>query len=262
MLKQNYKRVVIKIGSNILTDVSGKLDLNNLRQLVDQISSLHLAGVEVCVVTSGAQVSGSEKMGIKAQTIPEKQAVAAIGQSLLMNEYNRFFSPKGITIAQLLLTHDAMVDSDRYVNAHNTLMTLIHARVVPIINENDSVVVDEIKFGDNDNLSVYVGQLVGADLILILTDIDGLYTQDPNVYARATLIDEVETISDELLQGCGCSVSGKGTGGMYSKVCAASKAGDAGIEVIIANGRRKDVIIDIFAGKKIGTRFRSSITSS
>ncbi|HAR64446.1 MAG: glutamate 5-kinase [Candidatus Margulisiibacteriota bacterium] len=255
MRYKEYKRVVIKIGSNILTEENGKLDLNNLRHLVEQIAAIHLKGIEVCVVTSGAQVCGSEKLGILPKSIPEKQAVAAIGQSLLMNEYNRFFSVKGITIGQLLLTHDGLSHNERYINAQNTLLTLINGKVVPIINENDSVVVDEIKFGDNDSLSVYVTELVNANALIILTDIDGLYSMDPRKFDNAELIAEVSEISAQLLDGCGTSTSGKGTGGMYSKVCAAKKAVDLGVNVIIANGRRKNVIFDIFSGEKVGTKF-------
>jgi glutamate 5-kinase len=249
------KRLVVKIGSNILTENNGKLDLNNLKQLVDQLAKIHKSGTEVIVVTSGSIVCGSEKIGIEAKTIPQKQAAAAIGQSLLMNEYNRLFYSYGITIAQLLLTHDGLNHEDRYLNAKNTIITLLEENVIPIINENDSVVIDEIKFGDNDNLSVHVAQLINAESLLILTDIDGLYDDDPNKNKNANLISVVEDVTEELLQKCGDSVSGKGTGGMYSKVKATKAALESGIHVVIANGKKDNVILDVLDGKHVGTNF-------
>lgn len=255
MKYNDYKRVVIKIGSNILTNAEGQLDLNNLRNLIDQITYIHSKGVEVSVVTSASIVCGSERLGISPETIEQKQASAAVGQSILMNEYNRFFEAHGITVAQLLLTRDGMLDDNRYKNAKNTLNTLLVERVIPIINENDSVVVEEIKFGDNDNLSAVVAEAVSANALIILTDIDGLYDRDPKKNKEAKLIPEVKEISKELLDVCGDTGSWKGTGGMYSKVCAADKALKHKVEVTIANGRSENVLKKIFSGENIGTRF-------
>jgi len=255
MKVDKFKRIVIKIGSNILTDEDGKLDLNNLRRLVDQISTLHKKGKEVIVVTSGSIVCGSEKLGIKANSIREKQAAAAIGQILLMDEYNQFFRYHSILIAQMLLTNEGLHNRERMKNARNTINTLLSKKVIPIINENDSVVIEEIKFGDNDNLSAYVAELVDADFLMVLTDTDGLYKKDPRVFSDGVLIEEVGKVDESIMSLCGDSSSGKGTGGMYSKVVAASKALECGIEVVIANGRNHDVIDDVFKGSKVGTRF-------
>ncbi|MFA5928494.1 MAG: glutamate 5-kinase [Candidatus Margulisiibacteriota bacterium] len=250
--------VVIKIGSNILTTPGNDLDLNNLRNLCDQIAGLRRKGMQVVVVTSGAIVCGSERLGIKASSIPEKQAAAAVGQSLLVNEYNNFLEPHKITVAQVLLTKDGVTEGARKKNVQNTLKTIIKLGAVPIINENDTVSTDEIRFGDNDMLSAIVAKLVGADRLVILTDIDGLHTANPRTHKDTKLIANVPKVTKEI-EGLACGKgSGKAVGGMITKIAAAKIATKAGIETVIANGRASDVLLRLLVKQeKLGTKFQS-----
>ncbi len=193
------KRLVIKIGSHVLTQADG-LNREIIAQLTDQIACLKAEGREVILVSSGAIAAGSKKMGLpgRPQGIPQKQAVAAIGQSTLMLTYEKAFASYGLKVAQLLLTRDDLANRRRYLNARNTLFTLLNWGVIPVINENDTVVVEEIRFGDNDNLSAMISSLAGADLLIILTDTDGLYDCDPRQHPEARLIPLVEKIDSRL----------------------------------------------------------------
>ncbi len=191
-------KIIIKIGTNLLTTVKGELDLNNLRQLINQISETVKKKHKVIIVTSGAITSGAELLKVSLDTIPKKQAAASIGQLLLMNEYALFFKSHGIQVGQLLLTKDGLLDKNRKKNALNTINTLLKYNFIPIINENDSVTTKEIKFGDNDELSSIVAVLCKADQYIILSDINGVYTDDPNQNKKALLIPQINKITEKI----------------------------------------------------------------
>ena len=259
--RQSYfnaaKRIVVKVGSNVLTAEQG-LNLPVIYSLSKQISLLMENGVEVILVSSGAMASGQKKIGLakRPDGIPERQAIAAVGQTGMMMEYEKAFGVYDIKVAQILLTGDDLNTSrDRYLNARNTLNTLLSWKIIPIINENDTVVVDEIRFGDNDNLSAMITLLMNADLLINLTDIDGLYTGDPRKQTDVELISEVETIDDSIETVAGDIPGSLGTGGMLSKVRAAAKVTNAGIPMVISNGRETDILKTIMSGEKIGTFF-------
>ncbi len=246
---KSKQRITIKIGSNILTDDRRQLDLNQLRHLVNQISFLRDEGKEIILVTSGAIVCGAEALGIEPRSIEEKQASAAVGQVILMDNYQLFFEKAGYKVAQILLTRDALEDAQRAQHAQNTFTTLLKLGVIPVVNENDTVAVDEIKFSDNDTLSSMVSMLVKSDVLIILTDIDGVYDQDPNLHPDAVLLKTLHHIPQTMLESMSSSSpSGKGRGGMRSKVEAANRLLQAGIDVIIANGRRTNILLDLYAG--------------
>ncbi len=248
------KRVVVKIGSAVLTTDEG-LNRAVIARLVDAVASLRTAGREVILVSSGAIAAGFKKIGLatRPQGIPQKQAVAAIGQSTLMQTYEAAFGRHGLKVAQLLLTKDDLAHRRRYLNARNTLFTLLDWGVIPVINENDTVAVEEIRFGDNDTLSALISSLVQAQLLVILTDIDGLYDHDPRNCPDACLISRVDRIDARLERAASGQAGTLGTGGMLSKLQAAKKAGAAGIPTIIANGRTPDILPRLFAGDKVGT---------
>jgi glutamate 5-kinase len=255
-----YRRVVAKFGTSLLTAGSNKLNQDKMLDLVNQLAKLHKQGVELIVVTSGAIAAGREKLGLtkKIKGIPYKQVLASVGQGRLMNLYERLFDQHGITVAQALLTKADLLDRHGYLNTRNTLLALLEMGVVCIINENDVVAVDEIeeaKFGDNDNLSAMVANLIDADLLLIMTDIDGLYTADPNKDPDAKLIPLVEKIDARIEGLVSGSVSGLGTGGMVTKIEAAKMATACGITVIIANGRKPDILTRLVSGESVGTHF-------
>ena len=252
------KKIVIKIGTNILTTPEGSLDLNNLRSLVDQISRLQEKH-RCLIVTSAAITCGSEKLKLQPQTLPEKQAAAAVGQPLLMMEYERFFSHHGHIIGQILFTKDVLDHPQRMHAAHDTINTLIEKSAIPIFNENDSISVDEIKFGDNDELSSLIALLAKADLYIILTDIDGLYTKNPKQHTDATQIFEVHNLDDQYLAMASGPLSTRSKGGMISKLKAAQLATENGITTVIANGRKAGILEDILEGKKIGTLFHAKL---
>jgi len=259
--RQSYfkaaKRIVVKVGSNVLTAEQG-LNLPVIYSLSKQISLLMENGIEVILVSSGAMASGQKKIGLskRPDEIPKRQAIAAVGQTGMMMEYEKAFGVYDIKVAQILLTGDDLNTSrGRYLNARNTLNTLLSWKIIPIINENDTVVVDEIRFGDNDNLSAMITLLMNADLLMNLTDIDGLYTGDPRKQADVELISEVETIDDSIETVAGDMPGSLGTGGMLSKVRAAAKVTNAGIPMVIANGRGSDIVTTVLSGKKIGTFF-------
>lgn len=256
------KRVVLKVGSSVLTSGGDALTLEVFRDLTKSIATLREKAYEIIIVSSGAIVAGRRDLGCvdKPKSIPQKQAAAAIGQTRLMWHYEECFKKYGQTIAQVLLTHDDLSCRSRFLNARNTLFTLLQCGIIPVINENDSVVVDEIKFGDNDVLSALVTNLVDADLLLILTDRDGLYERDPNRYKDAALIKVVEEITGRIEEMAKGGTSKVGTGGMVSKVSAAKNASLYGIPTIIANGKVKGIITKVFGGEEVGTVFLPRVT--
>ena len=249
------KRIVIKVGSQILTGSDQNLDRTFMETLALQIATARQQGLEILIVSSGAIAAGRGALGLtdRPKTIPEKQAAAAIGQTRLMRAYEDAFAPHGINVAQLLLTRGDLADRTRHLNARATMETLLECGVVPVINENDTVAVDEIKFGDNDNLSALVTSLVDAGLLIILTDIDGLYDADPRQHPQARLIPLVKAVTKELELAAGGSVSTVGTGGMVTKLAAAKKAGKSGAATLIVNGRAPQIILRAIGGEETGT---------
>ncbi len=257
-LLKNKKRIVIKIGSSSLTHPeTGDLNFMKIEQLIRVISDLRGEGREVVLVSSGAIAAGRQALGCqKPETVAEKQAYAAVGQARLMMVYQKIFSEYNQTAAQVLMTKNTIVDNVSRENAHNTFEELLKLGVVPIVNENDTVATYEIKFGDNDRLSAIVSALIGADLLILLSDIDGLYSDDPKRNPDAAFIEQVDEISDELLSmGKATTGSDVGTGGMAAKLYAARIAADSGADMVIANGDNVECIWDILAGKQCGTLF-------
>lgn len=250
------RRIVIKIGSAVLAgEGHDGVDESVFSHLAKDVSSIKDKR-EIVIVSSGAIAIGMKRLGLKekVKSIPEKQAVAAIGQGSLMALYEKVFSPLKIRVAQVLLTQDDLSDRHRFLNAKNTLQTLLEYNAIPIINENDTVAVDEIKFGDNDNLSALVTNLVEADLLVILTDINGLYNKDPKINKDAELIPVVDDIG-RFISVAGGTSGIYGTGGMQTKLDAAKKAAHFGVPTIVANGRGKNILKKIFSGEDIGTLF-------
>ena len=251
------RRVVIKIGSAVLTSDSG-LDQNRIERLASDISLIMDRGCEVILVSSGAIAAGLAKLGLKktkSMPLSLKQAAAAVGQSRLMWVYEKTFAASGRKVAQVLLTREDLSNRMRFLNARNTLLTLLDYGVIPIINENDTVSVDEIKVGDNDNLSAMVVHLADADLLIILSDIEGLYTSDPNLDPSAKLIPMVEKFTADVERGAGDSQTAFGTGGMRTKMMAAKKVGAYGAPMVIVNGKKNGVLQALFEGKEVGTLF-------
>lgn len=252
------RRVVVKIGSAVLTSSGEGLDQKRIEQLAAEISGVIDLKKEVIIVSSGAIAAGLAKMGLKRaknMQLPLKQAAAAVGQSRLMWMYEKTFSSHGRKVAQVLLTRDDLSGRNRFLNARSTIHTLLEHDVIPIINENDTVAVDEIRFGDNDNLSGMVVHLADADLLVVLSDIDGLYTADPRVHPDAKHIPLVEKITAELERGAGDAFTGVGTGGMRSKIMAAKKVSSFGAAMVILNGKKNGVLTALFDGQEVGTLF-------
>ncbi len=249
------RRIVVKVGSSILASVERGLLYDVFSHLTKEISDLKRQGYEIVLVSSGAIAAGMEKLGHKTrpQAITQKQATAAVGQTRLMKIYEDYFSRYQQMVAQILLTHDDLSHRRRFLNARNTLLTLLELGIIPIINENDTVVVDEIKFGDNDNLSALITNLIGADLLIILTDIDGLCDSDPRVNPHARCIPLVEEIDADLDGIVGETKSEISVGGMISKIQAARKASRFGIPTVVARGTKEGVLHQILKGKEIGT---------
>jgi len=258
ILLAHVKRVVIKIGSGVISDHSG-LDLERIVTLCADVHSLRQRGYEVILVSSAAVAAGKADLGIKGSartlSLPLKQAAAAIGQSRLMRAYKDALRKHGLTAAQVLLTRDDLANRRRYLNARNTLMTLLEYGVVPVINENDTVVIDEIRFGDNDNLSAMATNLVEAQLLVILSDVDGLYDNDPRHNAEAKLISEVERITPEIEAMAGKEETMLGTGGMTTKLKAAKRATLFGAGTAIINGLTPHNLLYLFDGHELGTYF-------
>ena len=258
ILLAHVKRVVIKVGSGVISDHSG-LDLERIATLCEDVHALRQRGYEVILVSSAAVAAGKADLGIKgsaqALPLPIKQAAAAIGQSRLMRAYKDALRNHGLTAAQVLLTRDDLANRRRYLNARNTLMTLLEYGVVPIINENDTVVIDEIRFGDNDNLSAMATNLVEAQLLVILSDVDGLYDSDPRKNAGARLISEVERITPEIEAMAGKDATLLGTGGMTTKLKAAKRATLYGAGTAVINGVIPHNLLYLFDGHELGTYF-------
>jgi glutamate 5-kinase len=251
------RRMVVKVGSNVLTCEHG-LNLAVIDNLSREIGRREKAGQEVVLVSSGAMAAGVRKLAIESrpEAIPARQAVAAVGQAGLILSWEKALARHGKKVAQMLLTAEDMTNRKRYLNARNTLNTLLAWSVLPIINENDTVMVDEIRFGDNDNLAAVIALLMDADILINLTDIDGLYDRDPRTHASAELIPTVDTIGREIERLAGDIPGALGTGGMLSKIKAARKVTAAGIPMVIANGKTQGVLDKIFAGRPVGTFFR------
>ncbi len=256
IMKKN--RIVIKIGSGVLTNINGQIDNNRISQLCNDIVSCRELGNEILVVTSGAIVTGCEDIKFKCRkslTLREKQAAAAIGQARLMQLYQQEFSKYKISVAQVLITRQDMEDRDRYLNAKNTLTTLLEMKVLPIINENDTIAVEEIKFGDNDTLAAIVATKVDANHLIILTNVDGIYNKYPPTN-DGNFIPEIKKITYEIEKLCKQHSSSKyGIGGMETKLLAAKIVTSSGIILTIANGRTDNVLTKILSGEKVGTKF-------
>jgi glutamate 5-kinase len=255
-----YKRIVAKFGTSLLTGGSNHLNPEVMSKLVAQLAELSRQGKELAVVTSGAVAAGRFRLGLpkKVKGIPYKQVLSSVGQSHLMYTYEKLFDLHKINIAQALLTRAVLCDRAGYLNARNTLLALIELGVIAIINENDVVAIEEIqgaRFGDNDNLSAMVANLIDADLLIILSDIDGLYSADPRFDPDARLIPVVEKVDDAVFALAGGARGGLGTGGMITKLQAARMATACGITVIIAKGDEPDLMLRLAAGEAIGTRF-------
>lgn len=254
-------RIVVKVGTSTLTYNNGNINLTRIETLTRVLSDLMNAGKEIILVTSGAVGVGVNKLKLKEKpkSIKEKQAAAAVGQCELMHIYSKFFGEYSHIVGQVLLTRDVIEDDHIRENVVNTFETLIENKIIPIVNENDTVAIDEIenivRFGDNDNLSAIVAQLVSADLLIILSDIDGFYDSDPRKNPDSKLIKIVKEITPELESCAGGAGSNLGTGGMATKLTAAKRATNTGCNMILANGDNPKILLDITDGKEVGTLF-------
>ena len=255
-LLSHVKRVVVKIGSGVISTDAG-LDEQRLAAIAEDVCVLLDRGLEVILVSSGAVAAGKGQLGIEGrpQTIPQKQAAAAIGQTRIIREYKETFQGHGYNVAQVLLTRDDLSNRRRYLNARNTMTTLLEYGVTPVVNENDTGVVEEIRFGDNDNLSALVTSLVEADMLIILSDVDGLYDCNPTENAHAELIPVVERVTPRIEAMGGKSNGSLGTGGMATKLKAAKKAALSGVGTLIVNGRSRHILQQVFDGDDVGTYF-------
>ena len=254
------RRIVLKLGTSVLTKGSPSLNRQRMLELAQQVAALHEAGYEVIIVSSGAQTAGRSQLNFPdlGKSVPAKQMLSAVGQSHLMRIYQDLFDIFEITAAQILLTRDDLSHRVRYLNARDTLDTLIEQRIIPIVNENDTIATEEIRVGDNDNLSALVASVVDADLLIILTDQPGIFTDDPRKNPSAALIQNISQVSDELFELAGGAGSAVGTGGMVTKIQAAQIASRSGIETIIASGSEEDVVKRLVAGERLGTRIQAA----
>lgn len=255
---KNCKRVVVKVGTTSLTYPNGKFNLKKIDNLSKMLTDLTNKGIEVVLVSSGAIAIGAAKLGLaeRPRDVIGKQAASAVGQALLMQMYEKFFSEYNQKVAQILLTKPVFDAESKRRNASNTINRLLEMGVIPIVNENDTISTDEFnEFSDNDTLSSYVAGLIKSDLLIILSDIDGMYTADPNKDKNAEIIDTVAEITDEIYSLAGGSASALGTGGMVTKVKAADYLRKKNVSMVIASGENPDVVYDILEGKKIGTLF-------
>jgi glutamate 5-kinase len=253
---RRVRRLVVKVGSSLITAPGVGADPDRIDAVASEIARVR-AGREIVLVTSGAITTGVARltMARRPRSIPEKQAAAAVGQSALMWHYEAAFKRHGISVGQVLLTAQDIGDRARYLNARNTLLALLRLEVLPIVNENDTVAVEEIKVGDNDNLSALVASLIDADLLVLLTDVDGLYTADPARHAGARKLDTVQAVTDQIEELAWAGESEMGVGGMATKLQAAHKAAAAGIPMIIGSGREAGALARILGGETIGTYF-------
>ena len=256
------KRIIVKIGTSSLTHENGKVNLSKMEKLARVLTDLNNSGREILLVSSGAIGAGMQRIGRnkRPEDLPLKQATAAIGQAILMKMYQKFFDEYNQVIAQILLTKDVIEDNIKKLNAKNTFDTLLDLGVIPIINENDCISTAQIegyRFGDNDTLSATVAQLVDADLLILLTDIDGLYTDNPRCNSEAVLIPRVEEITEEIEGLANGTGSRLGTGGMTTKIMAAKIAKSCGTDTIVASGEHIEILNDLLRGEEIGTWFVS-----
>lgn len=254
---KNIKRIVVKVGTSTLSYKNGRLNFQRMEKLAYVMSALRSKGYQVVLVSSGAIGVGAGRLGLveKPSDLPVKQALAALGQAQLMKIYQKMFEDYNQIVAQVLLTKDVMIIPQRHENAQNTLFKLLEMGVIPIINENDTISTDEIVFGDNDTLSAMVTTLVEADLLILLSDIDGLYSADPKTDSTAQIIRSVTEITPELENLAAGAGSSFGTGGMVTKISAAKITSAAGIDTIITNGDEPSILFDVVDGKEVGTHF-------
>ncbi len=257
--RKDIKRIVVKVGTSTLTYDTGKINIRRMSKLAQVLSDLKNAGIEIVLVTSGAIGVGVGKLGLKErpQDTPGRQAAATVGQCELMFLYDKFFGEYGNITGQLLVTRDDFENEERHRNLHNSFMKLFEYGALPIVNENDSVAVEEIVFGDNDSLSAHVAEIVEADTLIILTDIDGLFSANPREDENAVLIHSVDEINDEILALAGGSGTSRGTGGMITKLHAAQIATAAGINTVVMNGSDPEDIYKLIDGRQIGTLFKA-----
>lgn len=256
---KDAKRIVIKVGSSTLTHENYKMNLRRIEALCRVLSDFKNMGKEIILVSSGAISAGVAKLGLdhRPQTTEEKQAMASVGQSELMRIYEHFFSMFGHTVGQMLLTKEVMDNPVSHRNAENTFNTLLKMNCLPIVNENDSVSFEEIEFGDNDTLSACVALICHADALILLSDIDGLYSADPHKDPDATLISTVPVIDDKIMSFAGDSGSNRGTGGLITKLRAGKLVTESGIPMFIVNGKDPEILYELFEGRHIGTYFMS-----
>ncbi len=253
-------RIVIKVGSSTLTHESGLLNIRRIEQLVKVLADIKNSGKQIILVSSGAQAVGFGRLGLKEKPkdMPGKQAIAAIGQCELMYIYDKLFSTYNHVTAQILLTKQDVDNSQRRNNLHNTFLRLLEIGALPIVNENDSVSTEEIEFGDNDTLSAIVATLTEADLLILLSDIDGLYNDNPKTNPQATLIHHVQKIDDTIEAMAQGASSNRGTGGMITKIQAGKIANQHGVDMIIMNGENPELLYNLFKNEEIGTYFQSN----
>ena len=254
---KKIKKVVVKIGSSSLTSPMGGLDMDNLMKFTSEISDIWDQGLKTIIVTSGAIAAGIKYLGLneKPGKFPELQAVAAVGQHDLMRVYSSFFYKMNKKVGQILLSREDTTKREQYLNIKNTIISLLGMNVIPIINENDSVALDEIKFGDNDTLAALVAGLTEADLLIILSDFDGLYSKNPQVFKNAELISIVRSVDEDIEKIAGGIGSSYGSGGMITKIRAAKICSFSGIPMVIANSRKENILKNILSGADIGTFF-------
>lgn len=256
-LLQKKNRIVVKVGSSTLTHETGKLNYHRIERMAMEIADLANQGKEMVLVSSGAVSAGMGPLGLSARpkTIREKQAVAAVGQGVLMHTYEKMFREYGQNVGQVLLTRMDAQDRKKFMNSRNTLLTMLQMGVIPIINENDVVAIDEFKIGDNDTLSAMVSNFIEADLLIILSDVDGLYTANPQTHPEARIIPVVTEVDKHVYDIAGGAGSSIGTGGMYTKIQAASIATSSGVDMVIASGSEDGVLRRICQGEDVGTWF-------
>jgi len=256
------QRIVVKLGTSTLTDGTSHLNRQRMLEIVQQIAHAYQSGHEIIVVSSGATAAGRERLDFPefARSMPAKQMLSAVGQSRLMRHYNDLFDIFSIVVAQILLTRDDLSVRIRYINARDTLQTLLEKRIIPIINENDTIATEEIRVGDNDNLSALVATAVEADKLIMLTDQPGLFTADPRSNPEAQLISKIDHITNDTFALAGGAGSREGTGGMITKLQAAQFATRSGVQVIIAKGTTPNIITRIIEGDEVGTQFSPTVT--
>ena len=257
--RKEANRIVVKVGTSTLTYDTGKINIRRMSKLAQVLSDLKNGGREIVLVTSGAIGVGVGKLGLKERPkdTPGRQAAATVGQCELMFLYDKFFGEFGNIIGQLLVTRSDFENDERHTNLHNSFMKLFEYGAIPVVNENDSVAVEEIVFGDNDSLSAHVAKIVDADLLVILTDIDGLFSANPREDENAVLIHNVDKIDDEILALAGGSGTNRGTGGMITKLHAAQIATEAGIDTVVMNGSDPEELYKLLDGRQTGTLFKA-----